>query len=191
MEFVTFDLGSAIEEAHQMKMISWVTKNWLIKKGLEMSICVILIWRLTNSYRLKKAYLATLLLEAGQRGALNTIIAIKPWLLCDSPDKSTWHLQIGHALKSLSVETVFEKDDPDEEEESRRRMLRQVEYLNYWACPDWARPVNTSTRAGRCKMLLQKGNPCLHGSTWFWPYVSQCCFLIFGSLVSTYFLPWD
>lgn len=40
-------------------------------------------------------------------------------------------MQIGHALKSLSVETVFEKDDPDEEEESRRRMLRQVEYLNY------------------------------------------------------------
>ena len=30
---------------------------------------------------------------------------------------------MGHALKSLSVETVFEKEDPDEEEVARRRLI--------------------------------------------------------------------
>jgi len=33
---------------------------------------------------------------------------------------------VGHGLKKLSVETIFEKEDPDEEEDVRRRLLAQA-----------------------------------------------------------------
>lgn len=34
-------------------------------------------------------------------------------------------LQIGHALKKLSIETVIEKDDPDEESSQRRLLFER------------------------------------------------------------------
>jgi len=37
-----------------------------------------------------------------------------------------FYIQVGHGLKKLSVETIFEKEDPDEEEDVRRRLLAQA-----------------------------------------------------------------
>ena len=101
-----------------------------------------------------------------------TIMGLHPLLIqwrCNNLERYFMiELQVGHALKRLSVETVFEKEDPDEGEEERKRMRMLLQM----AADELSHPAidsladlwsNFSAQPGCIKGCRQQSKKC----TWF------------------------